>query len=84
MNGFLDIRMSLWVRITVTRLIAILPTLIVAVSYRNSSGVELDILNEWLNVLNSVQLPFALVPVRPALEHYPPHSYLLRSFLRDP
>lgn len=63
MNGFLDIRMSLWLRITVTRLIAILPTLIVSVSYRNSKGVELDILNEWLNVLNSVQLPFALVPV---------------------
>ena len=64
MNGFLDIRMSLWVRITVTRLIAILPTLLVALTYRNSKGVELDVLNEWLNVLNSVQLPFALVPVR--------------------
>jgi Mn2+/Fe2+ NRAMP family transporter len=63
MSGFLDIRMSLWVRITVTRLIAILPTLLVAVTYRNSKGTELDVLNEWLNVLNSVQLPFALVPV---------------------
>lgn len=67
MNGFLDIKMSLWVRITVTRLIAILPTLLVALTYRNSKGVELDVLNEWLNVLNSVQLPFALVPVRRAL-----------------
>ena len=67
MNGFLDIKMSLWVRITVTRLIAILPTLLVALTYRNSKGVELDVLNEWLNVLNSVQLPFALVPVRSGL-----------------
>jgi hypothetical protein len=30
---------------------------------RDSKGTELDVLNEWLNVLNSVQLPFALVPV---------------------
>ena len=63
MNGFLDIRLSLWLRIAVTRLIAILPTLVVALAYRNSQGTELDVLNEWLNVLNSVQLPFALVPV---------------------
>jgi NRAMP (natural resistance-associated macrophage protein)-like metal ion transporter len=34
MSGFLDIRMSLWLRITVTRLIAILPTLLVALTYR--------------------------------------------------
>lgn len=63
MNGFLDIRLPIWVRVAVTRLIAILPTLLVAVLYRNSNGTELDVLNEWLNVLNSVQLPFALVPV---------------------
>lgn len=63
MNGFLDIRLSLWLRITVTRLIAILPTLLVALAYRNSQGTQLDVLNEWLNVLNSVQLPFALIPV---------------------
>ena len=74
MNGFLDIRMSLWVRITVTRLIAILPTLVVAITYRNSKGTELDVLNEWLNVLNSVQLPFALVPVSSLLSKAGDHD----------
>lgn len=67
MGGFLDIRFSAWLRVTITRSIAILPTLFVAVIYRNSKGNQLDILNEWLNILNSVQLPFALIPVRPAL-----------------
>lgn len=63
MGGFLNIRFSAWLRVTITRCIAILPTLFVAVVYRNSKSNELDELNEWLNVLNSVQLPFALIPV---------------------
>ena len=65
MTGFLELRISLWARITLTRLVAIVPTLGIALAYRNSQGTELDVLNEWLNVLNSVQLPFALVPVCP-------------------
>lgn len=67
MGGFLDIRFSAWLRVTITRSIAILPTLFVALIYRKSEGNELDVLNEWLNVLNSVQLPFALIPVHPQL-----------------
>ena len=31
---------------------------------RKPGGTELDVLNEWLNVLQSVQIPFALLPVR--------------------
>ena len=31
---------------------------------RQPGGTELDVLNEWLNVLQSVQIPFALLPVR--------------------
>ncbi len=31
---------------------------------RTPGGTELDVLNEWLNVLQSVQIPFALLPVR--------------------
>lgn len=77
MNGFLNFRMPLLARISVTRLIAIMPTLFVAIIYRDSKGNELDTLNEWLNVLNSVQLPFALVPVSlsiPVDTRIPSHS----------
>jgi NRAMP (natural resistance-associated macrophage protein)-like metal ion transporter len=51
-----------WVRVVVTRAVAIVPTVIVALIF-NSSENELDRLSEWLNVLQSIQLPFALIPL---------------------
>ena len=42
--------------------VAIAPTLLVALVYRHRRGTELDQLNEFVNVLQSIQLPFALLP----------------------
>ena len=63
MSGFLDMRISQWQRIGITRSVALVPTLLVSLLYRQPGGTELDTLNEWLNVLQSMQIPFALLPV---------------------
>ncbi|KAD0767442.1 hypothetical protein E3N88_43738 [Mikania micrantha] len=62
MGGFLDLRLKKWARALITRSCAILPTLIVALIF-DSSDDSLDVLNEWLNVLMSMQYPFALIPL---------------------
>ena len=62
MGGFLDLKVTNWKRIAITRSAAIAPTLLVALAFRNQD-TKLDSLNEWINVLQSVQLPFALIPV---------------------
>jgi len=60
MEGFLKISWSRWKRVLLTRSIAIAPTLFVAFY----EGVEdLTGMNDFLNVLQSLQLPFALIPV---------------------
>eukprot|EP01113_Clastostelium_recurvatum_P025864 TRINITY_DN3107_c0_g1_i6.p1 TRINITY_DN3107_c0_g1~~TRINITY_DN3107_c0_g1_i6.p1 ORF type:complete len:503 (+),score=82.94 TRINITY_DN3107_c0_g1_i6:313-1821(+) len=59
MMGFLDLKISAWKRQLLTRGIAIIPSVIVAAA----STANLDALDEWLNVLQSVQLPFALLPL---------------------
>ena len=43
----------------VTRSVAVVPAIVVAIVAHG----HLDSLDEWLNVLQSVQLPFALLPV---------------------
>lgn len=62
MAGFLNLRVKKWIRVLVTRLVAIVPTVAVALAF-DSSENELDNLSEWLNVLQSIQLPFALIPL---------------------
>lgn len=62
MAGFLNLRVKKWIRVFVTRSVAIIPTIIVALIF-DSSENQLDVLNEWLNVLQSIQLPFALIPL---------------------
>jgi natural resistance-associated macrophage protein len=62
MGGLLNLPVKKWVRVVVTRAVAIVPTVIVALIF-NSSENELDRLSEWLNVLQSIQLPFALIPL---------------------
>ena len=62
MGGFLNLNVVKWQRIAITRSAAIAPTLLVAFACRNQD-TKLDSLNEWINVLQSVQLPFALIPV---------------------
>ncbi|PRW44606.1 metal transporter Nramp3 [Chlorella sorokiniana] len=62
MGGFLDLKLSTGLRMLVTRGVAICPTLFVALSARSDS-TRLDVLNQWINILQSVQLPFAVIPL---------------------
>ncbi|PKA52525.1 Metal transporter Nramp6 [Apostasia shenzhenica] len=62
MGGFLNLKLKKWLRAFITRSFAIVPTMVVALSF-DTSEAALDILNEWLNVLQSVQIPFALIPL---------------------
>ncbi|CAD6195656.1 unnamed protein product [Caenorhabditis auriculariae] len=61
MEGFIQIRMPQWKRILITRSLAIAPTLFVTVF---SGGIDhISGLNDFLNCVQMIQLPFALVPV---------------------
>ncbi|XP_030514593.2 metal transporter Nramp2-like [Rhodamnia argentea] len=62
MEGFLNLQLKKWLRATISRSLAIVPTIIVAIVF-NTSEASLDILNEWLNVLQCIQIPFALIPL---------------------
>ncbi|TKS76583.1 Natural resistance-associated macrophage protein 2 [Collichthys lucidus] len=60
MEGFLDLRWSRFARVLLTRSLAITPTLLVAIfqDIQHLTGM-----NDFLNVLQSMQLPFALIPI---------------------
>uniref|UniRef100_A0A665V5Y1 Natural resistance-associated macrophage protein 2-like n=2 Tax=Echeneis naucrates TaxID=173247 RepID=A0A665V5Y1_ECHNA len=60
MEGFLNLRWSRFSRVVLTRSIAITPTLLVAVF---QDVQHLTGMNDFLNVLQSMQLPFALIPI---------------------
>jgi manganese transport protein len=60
MEGFLDIRLPPWARRLVTRAIAIVPAAIVTIWYGESGTAKLLILSQ---VILSLQLPFAIVPL---------------------
>ncbi|XP_029975078.1 natural resistance-associated macrophage protein 2-like isoform X2 [Salarias fasciatus] len=60
MEGFLNLRWSRFARVLLTRSIAVTPTLLVAVFQDVHS---LTGMNDFLNVLQSMQLPFALLPI---------------------
>ncbi|KAL0294178.1 UNVERIFIED_CONTAM: Metal transporter Nramp2 [Sesamum angustifolium] len=62
MGGFLDLQIQKWLRSLITRSCAILPTIVVAIVFNRSEEL-LDVVNEWLNVLQAVQIPFAVVPL---------------------
>lgn len=60
MEGFLNLRWSRFARVILTRSIAITPTLLVAIF---QDVQHLTGMNDFLNVLQSMQLPFALIPI---------------------
>ncbi|XP_072308671.1 natural resistance-associated macrophage protein 2-like [Eucyclogobius newberryi] len=60
MEGFLDLHWSRFARVLLTRSIAITPTLLVAIF---QDVQHLTGMNDFLNVLQSMQLPFALIPI---------------------
>ena len=61
MDGFLDLRLSPWQRATVTRLAALGPSITIAVCTSDDASLR-NTINEWLNILQSIQLPFAIIP----------------------
>ena len=60
MEGFLNLRLPAWLRRLVTRLLAIVPAVIVASLYGESGTTKLLVLSQ---VILSLQLPFAVVPL---------------------
>jgi len=60
MEGFLDIRLPPWLRRLVTRALAIIPAAAVTISYGATGTAKLLILSQ---VILSLQLPFAIVPL---------------------
>ncbi|MDR0269864.1 Nramp family divalent metal transporter [Paenibacillus sp.] len=60
MEGFLDIKLPPWLRRLVTRLIAIIPAIIVTMIAGEKGTEELLILSQ---VILSLQLPFAVIPL---------------------
>lgn len=60
MEGFINIRLAPWMRRLITRLIAIVPAIIVTVLYGSEGTAHLLIASQ---VVLSLQLPFAVVPL---------------------
>ena len=60
MEGFLDLRLPPWLRRLVTRLVAIVPAVLVTLLYGESGTSKLLILSQ---VVLSLQLPFAIIPL---------------------
>jgi natural resistance-associated macrophage protein len=62
MQGYLALKVKPWKRALITRSMALMPCLLVA-AWAGHRRNALDELNEYLNVLQSLVLPFALVPL---------------------
>lgn len=60
MEGFINIRLSPWLRRLITRSIAIVPAMIVTILYGESGTAQLLIFSQ---VILSLQLPFAVIPL---------------------
>ncbi|KAJ2543839.1 hypothetical protein EV175_005948 [Coemansia sp. RSA 1933] len=58
MEGMMKMHVSPWLRMLVSRSISLVPTMLVG----TLASKYLDQFDEWLNVLQSLALPFALVP----------------------
>lgn len=62
MQGYLQLKVRPWKRAIITRSMALVPTLFVAFYFGGGNG-GLDQLNSYLNILQSLVLPFAVVPL---------------------
>lgn len=60
MEGFLQIRVKPWVRRLITRLIAIIPALILVHHFGGAKTIEMLVLSQ---VVLTLQLPFAILPL---------------------
>ncbi len=77
MEGFLDIRLPAWLRRLITRLIAIIPAVIVTALYGEHGAGSLLILSQ---VVLSLQLSFAVVP----LVHFTSQRKKMGPFVNSP
>ena len=59
MDGFLQLRLPLWIRSIMTRLVAIVPSLIISIMYPQHLNKMVNIVNALLGLF----LPFALTPL---------------------
>lgn len=62
MEGMLELHLPNWQRVAFTRSVSLVPALCVALVAANDRFAA-DRLDAWLNVVQMVQLPFALVPL---------------------
>lgn len=60
MEGYLNLRLPMWLRRLITRMIAVVPALIVTSLYGESGTAQLLIFSQ---VVLSLQLPFAVIPL---------------------
>lgn len=62
MEGFLQLKIPKWQRVLLTRVIALGPALAVTI-FMGGDIRATDRMSAWLNVLQSLQLPFAIIPL---------------------
>lgn len=63
MAGLLRLSAPAWARVAGARALAVAPTLFLAVTMKDAPGAALDAAAQALNVVQAVQLPFALIPL---------------------
>ena len=78
MGGMLELKVPAWLRVVICRSIALGPALAVAAGTYSDSDLYSKI-NEYLNILQSVQLPFAMIPVL----HFAGQRSLLGRFVSN-
>jgi len=62
MGGCVEIKLKMWQQVAFTRAFALGPSILVAALTVGNDKLFNDF-NEWLNVLQSLQLPFAMLPL---------------------
>jgi manganese transport protein len=77
MEGFLRVRLAPWLRRLLTRLVAIIPAVVVALIYGEAGTGRLLILSQ---VVLSLQLPFAVIP----LVHFTGRRKTMGAFANPP
>lgn len=81
MEGFLQLKIAKWKRVLLTRIIALGPSLAVTV-FMGGDVRATDKMSAWLNVLQSLQLPFAIIPLLTICNRSVSHSLVLLLFWR--
>ncbi|KDD76936.1 natural resistance-associated macrophage protein [Helicosporidium sp. ATCC 50920] len=62
MDGYMNWQISVWTRTMCVRLVTLGPTLLIAVFFRGTDA-PFDALTNWLNIVQSLVLPFVLIPL---------------------